>query len=181
DERNDLAEIESFADSFKKQRIVYGCTQNDVGLALGKKYGTEFSQTTISRFEALNLSFKNMRKLRPLLKEWMAEVEEALSRGLTVAEILDRAPVERPPPSTKSKKSEGRQRKKRTFIDEYQSIKLAEEYIHDPRPTQKRVMEIAEKLKLEREVVRIWFSNYRQKIRKMEDERLTRIQNDEHK
>ena len=45
-----------------------GFTQGDVGLAMGKLYGNDFSQTTISRFEALNLSFKNMCKLKPLLQ-----------------------------------------------------------------------------------------------------------------
>lgn len=48
------------------------CTfQGDVGLAMGKLYGNDFSQTTISRFEALNLSFKNMCKLKPLLEKWL--------------------------------------------------------------------------------------------------------------
>ncbi|KAG6921308.1 POU domain class 5 transcription factor 3, partial [Chelydra serpentina] len=42
-------------------------TQADVGLALGVLYGKMFSQTTICRFEALQLSFKNMCKLKPLL------------------------------------------------------------------------------------------------------------------
>ena len=41
---------------------------------MGKLYGNDFSQTTISRFEALNLSFKNMCKLKPLLAKWL-EVE----------------------------------------------------------------------------------------------------------
>lgn len=45
--------------------------QGDVGLAMGKLYGNDFSQTTISRFEALNLSFKNMCKLKPLLEKWL--------------------------------------------------------------------------------------------------------------
>ena len=48
-----------------------GYTQGDVGLAMGKLYGNDFSQTTISRFEALNLSFKNMCKLKPLLSKWL--------------------------------------------------------------------------------------------------------------
>ena len=48
-----------------------GYTQGDVGLAMGKLYGNDFSQTTISRFEALNLSFKNMCKLKPLLAKWL--------------------------------------------------------------------------------------------------------------
>lgn len=46
-------------------------SQGDVGLAMGKLYGNDFSQTTISRFEALNLSFKNMCKLKPLLEKWL--------------------------------------------------------------------------------------------------------------
>ncbi|ETE65658.1 POU domain, class 2, transcription factor 3, partial [Ophiophagus hannah] len=60
DEANDLEELEKFAKTFKQRRIKLGFTQGDVGLAMGKLYGNDFSQTTISRFEALNLSFKNM-------------------------------------------------------------------------------------------------------------------------
>ena len=41
---------------------------------MGKLYGNDFSQTTISRFEALNLSFKNMCKLKPLLQKWLDDV-----------------------------------------------------------------------------------------------------------
>lgn len=47
--------------------------QGDVGVAMGKLYGNDFSQTTISRFEALNLSFKNMCKLKPLLEKWLSD------------------------------------------------------------------------------------------------------------
>lgn len=50
--------------------------QGDVGLAMGKLYGNDFSQTTISRFEALNLSFKNMCKLKPLLEKWLNDAGE---------------------------------------------------------------------------------------------------------
>nr|XP_048684142.1 uncharacterized protein LOC125625748 isoform X1 [Caretta caretta] len=45
--------------------------EGDVGLAMGKLYGNDFSQTTISRFEAPNLSVKNMCKLKPLLEKWL--------------------------------------------------------------------------------------------------------------
>lgn len=37
--------------------------------------GKMFSQTTICRFEALQLSFKNMCKLKPLLQRWLVEAE----------------------------------------------------------------------------------------------------------
>lgn len=48
---------------------------------MGKLYGNDFSQTTISRFEALNLSFKNMCKLKPLLEKWLNDAGEWQGRG----------------------------------------------------------------------------------------------------
>lgn len=45
---------------------------------MGKLYGNDFSQTTISRFEALNLSFKNMCKLKPLLEKWLSDAGKRL-------------------------------------------------------------------------------------------------------
>ena len=45
---------------------------------MGKLYGNDFSQTTISRFEALNLSFKNMCKLKPLLEKWLNDAGMSL-------------------------------------------------------------------------------------------------------
>ncbi|KTG44797.1 hypothetical protein cypCar_00037222, partial [Cyprinus carpio] len=73
EEASDLEELEQFAKNFKQRRIKLGFTQGDVGLAMGKLYGNDFSQTTISRFEALNLSFKNMCKLKPLLEKWLSD------------------------------------------------------------------------------------------------------------
>merc|ERR1739848_816820 len=64
-------DLELFAKQFKQRRIKLGYTQADVGLALGTLYGNVFSQTTICRFEALQLSFKNMCKLKPLLQKWL--------------------------------------------------------------------------------------------------------------
>lgn len=52
-------------------KLTYFLYQADVGLALGTLYGNVFSQTTICRFEALQLSFKNMCKLKPLLQKWL--------------------------------------------------------------------------------------------------------------
>ena len=43
--------------------------------ALPARAGKMFSQTTICRFEALQLSFKNMCKLKPLLQRWLNEAE----------------------------------------------------------------------------------------------------------
>jgi len=75
-------DLEAFARQFKQRRIKLGFTQADVGLALGTLYGNVFSQTTICRFEALQLSFKNMCKLKPLLARWLDEAD-ATSTDLT--------------------------------------------------------------------------------------------------
>jgi len=75
-------DLEVFARQFKQRRIKLGFTQADVGLALGTLYGNVFSQTTICRFEALQLSFKNMCKLKPLLSRWLDEAD-ATSSDLT--------------------------------------------------------------------------------------------------
>ena len=75
-------DLEVFARQFKQRRIKLGFTQADVGLALGTLYGNVFSQTTICRFEALQLSFKNMCKLKPLLGRWLDEAD-ATSSDLT--------------------------------------------------------------------------------------------------
>lgn len=67
--------------------------QGDVGLAMGKLYGNDFSQTTISRFEALNLSFKNMCKLKPLLEKWL---NDAGGTGLGLSGAAGGGPWEAP-------------------------------------------------------------------------------------
>lgn len=63
----------------KHSQVNLRLSQGDVGLAMGKLYGNDFSQTTISRFEALNLSFKNMCKLKPLLEKWLNDAGLSLN------------------------------------------------------------------------------------------------------
>ena len=49
------SEVESFVNEFKTKRVKLGYTQAHVGAALALVHGPEFSQTTISRFEGLQL------------------------------------------------------------------------------------------------------------------------------
>ena len=73
---------------------------------MGKLYGNDFSQTTISRFEALNLSFKNMCKLKPLLQRWLEDADASLNNPTALTSAH----------STPDSLS-GRRRKKRTSIE----------------------------------------------------------------
>ena len=67
-------------------------------MTMGKLYGNDFSQTTISRFEALNLSFKNMCKLKPLLEKWLSDVEASGSASsVALSAVIATAGVDCPP------------------------------------------------------------------------------------
>ena len=71
----ELEELEDFAKLFKQKRIKLGYTHGDISVALGNLYGNNFSQTTVSRFEALSLSFENMSKLKPILQKWLEDTD----------------------------------------------------------------------------------------------------------
>ncbi|KAL0881267.1 hypothetical protein ABMA27_002364 [Loxostege sticticalis] len=160
DDTADLEELEHFAKTFKQRRIKLGFTQGDVGLAMGKLYGNDFSQTTISRFEALNLSFKNMCKLKPLLQKWLEDADSSLAGGggggaggaglgAGLAEAV------------------GRRRKKRTSIESGVRVALEKAFVHNPKPTSEEIAALADALCMEKEVVRVWFCNRRQKEKRI--------------
>ena len=176
DESTDLEELEQFAKMFKQKRIklgthkltvfelltriwllfyflqgnvdVSGYTQGDVGLAMGKMYGNDFSQTTISRFEALNLSFKNMCKLKPLLAKWLDDADNTLSSNSLYCNSL-----------SGSADSMGRRRKKRTSIETTVRIAMERAFSQNPKPTSEEITYVANSLNMEKEVVRVWFCN----------------------
>ncbi|KAF5304542.1 hypothetical protein FQA39_LY09593 [Lamprigera yunnana] len=155
EETTDLEELEQFAKTFKQRRIKLGFTQGDVGLAMGKLYGNDFSQTTISRFEALNLSFKNMCKLKPLLQKWLEDADNTLTN-----------PGQLNNPMT-TPETIGRRRKKRTSIETSVRVALEKAFLQNPKPTSEEITMLADGLCMEKEVVRVWFCNRRQKEKRI--------------
>lgn len=137
---------------------------------MGKLYGNDFSQTTISRFEALNLSFKNMCKLKPLLQKWLEDADCAAGGGATSGAGggpggagscggggLGGAGGE----------ALGRRRKKRTSIESGVRVALEKAFLHNPKPTSEEISALADALCMEKEVVRVWFCNRRQKEKRI--------------
>nr|XP_057938120.1 POU domain, class 2, transcription factor 1b isoform X2 [Doryrhamphus excisus] len=162
EEPSDLEELEQFAKTFKQRRIKLGFTQGDVGLAMGKLYGNDFSQTTISRFEALNLSFKNMCKLKPLLEKWLNDA--VCAENLTSDQTLSS------PLGSSSITIEGinRRRKKRTSIETNIRVALEKSFLEqNQKPTSEEITMIADQLNMEKEVIRVWFCNRRQKEKRI--------------
>ncbi|EGW09063.1 POU domain, class 5, transcription factor 1 [Cricetulus griseus] len=140
-------ELEQFAKLLKQKRITLGYTQADVGLTLGVLFGKVFSQTTICRFEALQLSFKNMCKLRPLLEKWVEEADNNENlQEICKAETLVQA-----------------RKRKRTSIENRVRGNLENMFLQCPKPSLQQISAIADQLGLEKDVVRVWFCNRRQK------------------
>ncbi|KAF3707128.1 POU domain, class 2, transcription factor 2 [Channa argus] len=161
EEPSDLEELEQFARTFKQRRIKLGFTQGDVGVAMGKLYGNDFSQTTISRFEALNLSFKNMCKLKPLLEKWLSDAET-----MAVDSMLP-SPSSISSPLLGIEGLPGRRRKKRTSIETNVRVILERNFSTNQKPTSEEILLMAEQLNMEKEVIRVWFCNRRQKEKRI--------------
>jgi class 3 POU domain transcription factor len=147
----DNNDLNRFSKQFKQRRIKLGYTQADVGLALGNLYGNVFSQTTICRFEALQLSFKNMCKLRPLLAKWLEDSESQTGTTNSMEKIA----------------ASGRKRKKRTSIEVSIKQSLEIHFARNPKPAAQDITQLADQLQLEKEVVRVWFCNRRQKEKRV--------------
>lgn len=141
---NSAIDIEAFAKSFKQRRIALGFTQEEVGIALGTLYGNMYSQTTICRFEVLQLSFKKMCSLKVLLERWLQDATEKVGDGGI------------------------RKRKKRMSIDATMKAILESHYAVEKKPKRDEVLRIAAEMRLDKEVVRVWFCNRRQKDRRKE-------------
>ena len=122
---------------------------------MGKLYGNDFSQTTISRFEALNLSFKNMCKLKPLLERWLKDADASLNNPGVMSNSQAQADAI------------GRRRKKRTSIETTVRVALEKAFLTNPKPTSEEISMLADSLCMEKEVVRVWFCNRRQKEKRI--------------
>ncbi|XP_024919793.1 pituitary-specific positive transcription factor 1 isoform X2 [Cynoglossus semilaevis] len=144
-----IQELEMFANDFKIRRIKLGYTQTNVGEALAAVHGSEFSQTTICRFENLQLSFKNACKLKAILAKWLNEAE------LAGALYNDKVGVNE------------RKRKRRTTISLGAKEALEHSFVEKSKPSSQEIARIAKGLHLEKEVVRVWFCNRRQREKRV--------------
>ena len=120
---------------------------------MGKMYGNDFSQTTISRFEALNLSFKNMCKLKPLLEKWLDDADGSVNGTTTnfqnspaVADLL------------------GKRRKKRTSIDSQVRVALERAFIRNPKPTSEEIRIVGNNLNMEKKLCEFGFATGKLRI-----------------
>jgi len=81
-------ELDLMSQQFKKKRLELEYSQKEVAESICGVFETDMSQTTISRFETIKLSVRNMKSVKILLDDWVEKVNEALEEGKTAAEFL---------------------------------------------------------------------------------------------
>lgn len=96
-----------------------------------------------------------MCKLKPLLEKWLTDADStltnpgSLSNPMTTPEAI------------------GRRRKKRTSIETSVRVALEKAFCQNPKPTSEEISMLADGLCMEKEVVRVWFCNRRQKEKRI--------------
>jgi len=152
----DLEQVKQFAAEFKAARLRLGLTQTQVGQALSSntsEEGMAVSQSTICRFEKLEITALQVKKLLPALQSWLQEAKERHKQGLPV--IVQEAVDGR-----------DKKRKKRTVFNQETVNALNIEFELQPSPSSQQLAFIAEKMGLDKETVRVWFCNKRQNLKK---------------
>lgn len=144
------SEVESFVNEFKTKRVKLGYTQAHVGAALALVHGPEFSQTTISRFEGLQLSFPNHKKIIPILRRWLESVENPTKRRHSSPNGLHG-----------NNQNINSKRRKRTTISSNSKEILEQYYQTNPLPSTEEIGNLSNNLALDKRVIRIWFQNRR--------------------
>jgi hypothetical protein len=102
-----------------------------------------------SIFEALQLSFKNMCKLKPLLFKWLEEADAIVgtASGICPLNGFDKLGLGG---------AAGRKRKKRTSIEVQIKSRLEYQFQKNAKPNAQEIAQVANELQLEKEVVRVW-------------------------
>jgi class 4 POU domain transcription factor len=173
----DPQELEAFAEHFKQRRIKLGSTQADVGKALGnlKLPGVgSLSQSTICRFESLTLSHNNMVALRPVLETWLDDAERAYRDSKFASDVAAQSAMMGGcggggggAMAGSMAQSAADRKRKRTSIATPEKRSLEAYFSVQPRPSGEKIAQIADKLDLKKNVVRVWFCNQRQKQKRM--------------
>ncbi|XP_063287804.1 POU domain, class 3, transcription factor 1-A-like [Pelobates fuscus] len=142
-------DLEVFAKVYRRKRSSLGHNQDNVALILGAMFDRFFSQTTMCRFENVNLSITNMCSLKPYIEKYIIASE-------VYPDILESIEKE----STFVPK----RRKPRSSFPVSLKAELEKQYTRfHTKPSPPQIAEIANLLNLPKQTVCTWFSNQRQK------------------
>ena len=156
----ELDEYKEFATAFKSHRLKMGYSQADVMQQVAIRYGACISQERVDRFEGLQLTITAVRTLKATLEQWVRDTAKA--SGTSEEEIKEI--IVSPTTSINPK----RERKRRTSVDACIKDELEAEFQRKRKPTKVEMGLIATRLRVDKDFVRIWFCNRRQRQKKRE-------------
>ena len=143
-------EAHRFVQEFKARRISLKLTQSDIGEELNLRAGARYGQSYISRMESIQLSTAIVLRMKPLLEKLLDEKEEERRR---LKQNMD---------FDEEEYQVDRKRKKRTNFTPEQSILLTKYFADQSRPSPQEIDDIARKIDVDRNSVKMWFNNKRQ-------------------
>nr|ADO22613.1 POU class homeobox transcription factor POU26a [Mnemiopsis leidyi] len=143
-------EAHRFVQEFKARRIALKLTQSDIGEELNLRAGARYGQSYISRMESIQLSTAIVLRMKPLLMKLLEEKEEERRR---MKQSMD---------FDEEEYHIDRKRKKRTNFTPEQSLLLTKYFADQPRPSSSEIDDIARKIEVDRNSVKMWFNNKRQ-------------------
>ena len=143
-------EAHRFVQEFKARRIALKLTQSDIGEELNLRAGARYGQSYISRMESIQLSTAIVLRMKPLLEKLLDEKEE------------ERRQMKQSMDFDEEEYQVDRKRKKRTNFTPEQSILLTKYFADQPRPSPQEIDDIARKIDVDRNSVKMWFNNKRQ-------------------
>nr|QSX72205.1 Pou6 [Halisarca dujardinii] len=157
-----ITELRTFAEDFRRRRISLGYTQGAVGSSLANMGYANFAQSTISRFEQMQLSPRNAASIKEVLAAWLKQAECYPQGALANSDALPPPPAPLPLTSASSIYST-RKRKKRAVFSSVAKTVLEEAFDRDAKPNRLTIERLAKQLDMLPEEVRVWFCNKRQK------------------
>jgi len=152
-----LYALKGVAQDFKDLRVKSGYTEEEVGYNLSLVYGTEFSGNVVHQFEQLLLPLSSFLSARTVMLKWM----ESLRPPRTNYASSRRRRRKRS--SSDSEDHQIRRHRKRTKIDLASKQRLESAYRENSKPSGPMMLDLARQIGFDRDVVRVWFANRRQK------------------
>jgi hypothetical protein len=140
-----LYALKGEAQEFRTVRLESGYSGEDVGQMLSLVYGEQFSGRLLRQFEQLQLPLCAFLQARPAAARWLETLRPGRARR----------------PGGQGG-GHWRQRR-RTKIDRESRRRLEAAYLESPKPSGQVVVTLASNTGLDRDVVRVWFANRRQK------------------
>ena len=153
-------EYKEFAAIFRNHRTRLSYTLDYVITQIFIRFEHPCSSRELEKFEEVQLSLAEVRELKPVLQAWLKDtLASAGTSEEGVREVIAHATTSINP---------RRERKRRRNVDSIIKEQLEEEFRRKRTPSQSEMQAMANRFRTDKDFVRVWFCNRRQRQKKLE-------------